>query len=340
MSGIVVNGAFRDQRITGQQRYATEVADRLLTNPDVEELRPAPFWTHSTLLIWVWVQLVLPLLAGDRVLISMTSRAPVWRRRTVLIVHDTFVLDNPEWYSRRYSWTHAPLLRLQLRSARGVIAVSEPIAHKLRSYCAKPVAVAPNAPSEEFSTKGRTGSKDDAIKEWKLESDSYLLAVGSRDPRKNLPRLLNAYDQLTKAERLEFPLVLVGGGSSIFRGETTQLPFGVIEAGYVPDRELKQLYAHARCVVMLSLAEGFGLPIVEAANSGARGLLVSDIEVFRWLCANNVRYADPLSEEDILRGLRQELRSAQDMKFDTAGYTWERSADTVCRTAERVARLD
>ena len=46
----------------------------------------------------------------------------------MLVVHDFFVLTDPEWFSRRYVWTHAPLLRAQLRSAAAVVAVSQPIA--------------------------------------------------------------------------------------------------------------------------------------------------------------------------------------------------------------------
>ncbi len=58
----------------------------------------------------------------------MTSRAPLWSRRHVIVVHDLFAIEHPEWYSRSYYLTHAPLLRAQIRTAAAVIAVSEPVA--------------------------------------------------------------------------------------------------------------------------------------------------------------------------------------------------------------------
>ena len=73
-------------------------------------------------------------------------------------------------------------------------------------------------------------------------------------------------------------------------------------AGYVSDDDLAELYANARGVVFPSLAEGFGLPLVEAAASGAR-LAVSDIEVFRWIGEHHVRYFDPTSVESIAQSL-------------------------------------
>ena len=329
MSRIVINGAFRGQRVTGQQRYATEVAQRLLIDPEVEELRPKGLFARSTLLVWLWVQLVLPILAGDRVIVSMTARAPVWRRRTVLVVHDLFVLNHPEWYSRRYIWTHAPLLRLQLRSADTVVAVSEPVAQQLVAFRGDYVAVAPNAPSSEFDATVHEGPDDEAVRERGLAAGSYLLAVGSRDPRKNLPRLLAAYGSLAADVRARTPLLLVGGGSAIFRPEELTVPDGVIDAKLVSDDHLRQLYRHSRCVVLVSLDEGFGLPIVEAATAGAPALLVSEIPVFRWICGNQARYVDPSSVHDIAAGLVRELDGAPSSRLDHGRFTWEKTAAAI-----------
>ncbi len=101
---------------------------------------------------------------------------------------------------------------------------------------------------------------------------SYLLAVGSLDPRKNLPLLAQAYAALSDEERAAHPLVVVGGGAGIFRSEQISWPAEVVDAGYVSDDELRALYAGCRAVVFVSLAEGFGLPLVEAAAAGAGSL--------------------------------------------------------------------
>lgn len=71
----------------------------------------------------------------------MTARAPFWRRRHVLVVHDIFVLTNPEWFSRLYVWTRAPLLRAQIRSAAVVVAVSQLVADQIARMRSGPVVV-------------------------------------------------------------------------------------------------------------------------------------------------------------------------------------------------------
>ena len=150
MPRLLINQSYWTQRVTGQQRYATEIARRLEEATSCVPVRPTGFWAASTLRTWAWVQFVLPLVARRNLVLSMTSRAPFWRRRQVLVVHDLFVLTNPEWFSRRYVWTHAPLLRAQIRSAAVVVAVSQPVADQIARIRSGPVVVAPNAPSEVF----------------------------------------------------------------------------------------------------------------------------------------------------------------------------------------------
>lgn len=334
---ILVNQSYAMQRVTGQQRYASEIASRLADRELFRPVAPTGFWARSTLRVWIWVQLLLPWRAGRAVVLSMTSRAPLWRRRHVMVVHDLFVLTNPEWFSRRYVWSHGPLLRLQLRSAAAVVAVSQPVADQLASFYRGPVAVAPNAPSATFSADPATG--DDAERTLAglgLRPGEYLLTVGSRDPRKNLGRLARAYGSLTAQERDDFPLVVVGGGHAVFRDEHIDWPVGVIHAGYLPDDDLRVLYAHARAVVLVSQAEGFGLPLVEAAAAGAATFIVSDIPVFRWVCGSAAHYVNPRSVAAIAAGLRTSITKPTRQDIDLDRFNWDESARIIGTVCERV----
>lgn len=324
-STVRVNQSYAGQRVTGQQRYAAEIARRL-PSPHFVPLAPGPFWTRATLRTWVWVQAVLPLLAGHNLVLSMTSRAPFWRRRHILVVHDLFVLTNREWFSRLYYLTHAPLLRAQLRSAAGVVAVSQPVADQLAAVYDGPVVVAANAPSDVFSA---TTDSSSAVTELGLEPGRYFLAVGSMDPRKNLARLAQAYGRLSEDERQAHPLVVVGGGSGIYAEQDLVWPAGTVDAGYLTDEQLGQLYRHAGTVVLASLAEGFGLPLVEAAAAGARNLLVSDIPVFRWICGDAAHYVDPQSVESMADGLRRSLDGGPAGTLDLERFEWDRSARAI-----------
>lgn len=334
-STVAVNQSYVTQRVTGQQRYAHEIASRLLTRPGVAALEPTGWWRASALRVWAWALSVLPLRAGSRVLVSLTARAPLWSRRHVLVVHDLFVLTNPEWFSRPYVWTHAPLLQAQLRTAKALVAVSEPVAEQLAAYDV-PVTVAPNAPSTVFSTPA--GPEDAAVLASRgLTHGAYLLAVGSLDPRKNLPALAQAYAALTEEERVAHPLVVVGGGAGIFRSEQISWPAEVVDAGYVSDDELRALYAGAEAVVFVSFAEGFGLPLVEAAAAGAGSLVISDIAVFRWVCGDAAHYVDPGSVPAITAGLRAAIAAPVAPGIDLTRFDWDDSARRVHELCETVA---
>jgi glycosyltransferase involved in cell wall biosynthesis len=324
---VLVNQSYAMQRVTGQQRYANEIAQRLLQDDQFKPIGPNRFWARSTRRVWAWIQFVLPWLARGSVLLSMTSRAPWWRRRQVLVVHDLFVLTNPSWFSRRYYLTHAPLLRAQIRSAAAVVAVSQPTADQVASLYRGPVAVAPNAPSATFADWD--GSDDEVLRGLGLPAHGYLLAVGSLDPRKNLKRLAEAYGRLSDGERRAHPLVVVGGGSAVFRQQDLQWPAGTINTGYVSDEELRQLYRNAHAVVMVSAAEGFGLPLVEAAACGVPHLLVSDIPVFRWICGEAAHYVNPLVVSEIANGLREVLTRPRSQNIDLSRFDWDTSTRVI-----------
>ena len=333
---IVVNGAFRPQRVTGQQRYAIEIADRLV-RAGAEEVRPGRFWSGSAIRTWIWSLVVLPSRTWRSVLVSLTARAPVLHPRQVLAVHDLFVLTNPEWYSTSYIRSHVPMLRLQLRSAAAVVAVSQPVADQLAASARTgPVTLAPNAPSELFLNIEQV---DGVIERLGLRPGSFLLAIGSHDPRKNLARLAAAWSAVPEEVRLACPLAIVGGGAAIYAQGEIAWPSGTIITGYVGDGELARLYEAARAVVFVSLAEGFGLPIVEAAAAGVERFVLSDIDVFHWIAGEGAVYVDPMSESAMAEALTAAIRQQAwpTARIDVRRFAWERSASAVMEAARRVS---
>lgn len=334
MPKIIVNQSYWTQRVTGQQRYATAIAGRLSPTEGFTARRPDGFWAASALRAWAWVQIVLPAAARGSALLSMTARAPLWCRRHVLVVHDLFVLTNPEWFSPTYVRTHAPLLRAQIKGAAAIVAVSQPVADELARFRSDAISVATNAPSDIF---GRDDAPSSVLSASKVQPGTYFLVVGSRDPRKNLRRLAQAYSLLSEGERRAHPLVLVGGGAQIYRDEDIRWPAGTLDVGYVEDDELNRLYRDALSVIFVSLAEGFGLPLVEAAAAGAKSLVVSDIAVFRWVCGEGVRYVDPTSTESISAGLRAEIQRPSHHDIDLGRFSWDASAAIIASVCLRVA---
>jgi glycosyltransferase involved in cell wall biosynthesis len=129
----------------------------------------------------------------------------------------------------------------------------------------------------------------------------YLLCVGTLEPRKNLPRLLEAYAAARSALPERWPLVVVGPRGW---GEDLAGRAGVLAAGPVSDAVLSALYAKARCVVYVPLVEGFGLPAVEAMAAGAP-VVASAVPS----AGGAALEVDPLDVDSIAAGL---LRAATD----------------------------
>ncbi len=280
---------------------------------------------------WAELQWRAPLHAHGDVVLSLTSRSPLTVRRQVVAVHDLFVLTNPEWFSPGYVRLHQRVLRRHLRHAAGIVAVSEPAAVEIRDLArpGMPVVVAPNAASDLRATH------DSGIGSQFPRPERYLLAVGNLEPRKNLVTLLDAYGLLDNETRKACPLVIVGAGAKAFgaAGIAEEPPDGVHLTGRISDRALADLYEHAHAFVSTSWAEGFGIPVVEAAQAGVGAMVLSDIPAYRWLADGpGIFFADPKSPESFASAMSAALENTttRDLRHDIADrFSWEESTGIV-----------
>lgn len=319
VTGVLVNGAYRDQPISGQQRYATEITARL----PFPMLSPPSFLRGRRLLTWLWCQSLAARHTKD-ILVTFTSRGPILRKRHIVVVHDLFVLTNPEWFSRTYAITHGWALRCQIRSAMAVVAVSPITARQVsQRWPNKPVIVASNGVSEVFSEQPTSPRSSMA--------EQYILAVGSVDPRKNFARLVEAYELLPEELRTQFALRIVGASAPSFAAvEPHESRYRV--SIRPTDTELADLYRQASLVVVPSIAEGFGLPLVEALASGGT-VICSDIEVFRWIGQEHVSYfnaTDPVQMSQLIESClqgRTVASSAQAKDSVSKRFNWAASAE-------------
>ena len=195
----------------------------------------------------------------------------------VATVHDLSFEHLPETFKRR-SWMQLRLtVRHTARAAAHVIAPSEHTRRDLLdTYGLSPdrVSVVPLAASPQF--KPASPSDVEAVRRrYRIEGE-YVLAVGSIQPRKNLPLLFRSYADLRRARpKAKLPkLVVVGkrawlSGGTLGAIEGNGVADATILTGYVPEAELPALYTGALCFVYPSYFEGFGLPPLEAMQCGA-----------------------------------------------------------------------
>ena len=153
------------------------------------------------------------------------------------------------------------------------------------------------------------------------------MAVGTVEPRKNLPLLVSAHRLLPEAP----PLVLVGGAR--WAGEVAASP-RVHLTGYVPDEDLRRIVAGARVLAYPSRREGFGLPPLEALACGVP-VVVSDLPVLREVLGGHARFVPVGDAEALSAGLAATLSEERTpagtaaARAHAASFTWERFAGRI-----------
>ena len=171
----------------------------------------------------------------------------------------------------------------------------------------------------------------------------YVLYVGALEPRKNLPTLVRAFGQVRR-EQPGLQLVVVGGR----RWKSSRLLPRDLEAvrltGYVPDELLPALYTGAAAFCFPSLAEGFGLPVLEAMACGTP-VITSTTSSLPEVAGEAALLVDPLDEHALAGAVRRVLTDA-DLAHDlrergrqrAAIFSWTRSAEMTLAVYQAVLR--
>lgn len=179
-----------------------------------------------------------------------------------------------------------------------------------------------------------------------LPPPGFVLAVGTLEPRKNLPRLVAAYQALAPELQARHPLVVVGArGWQI--GQTLAALRSLGERcamlGYVTDAELLELYRRCGVFCYPSLGEGFGLPVLEAMAVGAP-VLTSNLSSLPEVGGEAVAYVDPRDTADIAAGIEHVLCDAMlAARLREAGptraqlFSWQRFSESVLAVLDQVA---
>lgn len=222
----------------------------------------------------LWQQFVLPRALrryGAEVLHAFAYTAP--RRCPVpyiLNVHDLIALERPELCSAANRWHMAWLLPESARRAAKCIVSTRHVAERLRLVLGIPderIEVVPlGVDAPRFSAPAPWPAASGLP-----EGRRYLLFVGNLEPKKGVDTLLDAYAACESAGGTD---LLVAGRAAwkcsalVRRLRTWRGPGTVHWLGRVPAAELPALMQHARAVVVPSLEEGFGLPVLEAMAAG------------------------------------------------------------------------
>jgi len=230
----------------------------------------------------------------------------------VSTIHDLAIIRYPEVAHPQVLKMHQNSWRTLRQRQAQIIAVSQATRHDILRYLeipskcvnvvyeALPTVVAEI--SQELAQKPELVLK---IKQKLQLNKPYLLFVGTREPRKNLIRLIQAWLPLAK----DYQLLVAGeqswdGSDKISKNENLRF------LGRVNDYELAVLYHQSELFVYPSLYEGFGLPILEAFSHGVP-VVSSDIPAIREVAGNAAELANPLDETSIRQAIEKVLNEGK-----------------------------
>jgi len=228
----------------------------------------------------------------------------------VATIYDAIPLKNPEYVKSRFRKLKNHVLKRAASYADLVIAISSSAVEELVEYYRIPehkIRVVHCGVSESWLSEIGESSVSAVLSKRNLRPD-YLLFVGTLQPRKNLTRVLDAYERLPKSVRSERQLVIVGkeGWSCkplLARIKSLEAKGEVVWLKDVnSDVELRCLYAAAYAFLFPSLYEGFGLPVLEAFASRTR-VLTSNTTALPEVSNGAAIEVNPLSVEEIASGI-------------------------------------
>ena len=341
--GLVVNTRALGRRLSGVERYTSELLRCLPGRLRSER----PNRTGSGLAGHLWEQLVLPAqLKSDDLLWSPANTGPLGVANQVLTLHDTSVLENPHWYRPAFARWYGWLMPRLVRKVRQVLTVSEYSRERILktfSLPAERVSVIPCGVNLKQFGPAQTQQINRLRAQYGLPLD-YLLFLGTREPRKNLSRLLLAWD-LIQGEFPRMPLVIAGGQIAHFAAEVPAVNRpGVLFTGYVPENQLQALYSGARLLLLPSLSEGFGLAALEAMACGTP-VLAADAGALPEIIGSAGRLLDPLDVVAWAQEMRSLLKDPDCLKeYSRRGlaraqdFSWENSASQVWSVLEAAQR--
>lgn len=270
---------------------------------------------------------------------------------TVLTVHDLIPIHFPKQIPGRWAASYCTrwFPRFMDR-ADTIITVSEYVKADIQQTAgisANKIKVIYNGCREGFGPISEPSKA--AVQAEFSNGQPYFFYAGAIHPRKNVPRLLRAFDQFKSRTGGSVKLLLAGRwawqtGEVKATWASMKWKEDVHFLGYVPEKTLKDLTAAAIAVTYVSWSEGFGLPLVEAMYSDVP-VMAASATALPEVGGAAALWVDPFSEEEIARGLErlyidENLRSTliENGREQRVRFSWDRAARELWLVLEKTAK--
>ncbi len=267
---------------------------------------------------------------------------PPSRIPKVTTIHDMIVYRHPETLDSRIIDVQRNKLIWVKKESSAIIVDSESTKIDVVMYLKVPdtkIHVI-HLGVDEIYTPQKSYRVGKVRKKYKLVG-KYILCVGTREPRKNLDRLIRAFQEL---ESQDFTLVIAGNpgwGDEVARYSKMRV------LGFVPAVDMPALYSGASCFIYPTLYEGFGLPVLEAMACGTP-VVASSRGSLKEITGNLAIVVDPENINSILDGLKLVLRMSKSERIrisnkgrtHAAQYTWRKAAEKTINVYKSVVKKE
>lgn len=275
-------------------------------------LKPKRLWTRIALPLAIYSAKVKPDL-----IFSPTHYIPRFSPvKRIATIFDLAFLHFPEMFTSKDLWQLKNWTEFSAKNADHIITISQfskkDIASQYKINKDKITVAYPGYDTDKFKIQN-TKFKVDEIKQKYKTGDSYIIYIGTLQPRKNLLRLIEGFEKVTKdVDNLN--LVIVGkakgeGKEGWKFEEILQAPkkLGIENRvkflGFVPIADLPYLLSNATVFIQPSLWEGFGIPVVEAMACGVP-VIVSNVSSLPEVAGSAGLLVDPYSVNQIEQAIR------------------------------------
>ena len=324
---------------------------KFIYSPNVRAVvLPPP--TRHPLLYRLWFDFMLPrklrALDADAFIspdgfLPLKSKVP-----SLAVIHDLNFEHHPEDLPKAYRNYYRNYFPRFARHATRIATVSEYSRNDISStYGIDPskIDVVYNGVSEKFSPL-QAQAKDQARREY-AQGDPYFICVGSLHPRKNIARLLTAFDRMVNSRDLPHRLVIVG--ESFWWDDRMKQAWNAVKqkdrihfTGRLDQDSLCNVLGGAEALAFVSYFEGFGIPLAEAMRSGVP-VLTSDRTSLPEIGGDAALYCDPFDVDDIATKLYRvitdrELREGMIQRglIRSQRFTWDNAAADLWKSFQRM----
>jgi glycosyltransferase involved in cell wall biosynthesis len=315
-----------------------------------ERMKVSKVKLHSVGHRILWEQLTLPYHIGaikaDVALYPFFIKPVLSKLPSIVIIHDALVKAFPESVEPSRRWYLGVIIERSIQQAAHIVTVSEYAkADIVKHYGveARRISVVEAAPAPHFQLAVSEKERHEILQKYGVPFEQFFLSVGMFNKYKNYLELLQAFQNALQTNPA-LRLVMVGGdGNDSARlaafVESKHLQDKVFRARYVTTEELRAFYSAATALVMTSQYESFGLPIVEAMQSGCPVVVASRTAMPETAGDAGLRYGTTEELTNILLELwrNEELRQQLKQKglVHAKKFSWQNSAEKMLKVLEQ-----